>query len=94
MIGIPLISCRDGVCFNCVLGKHHQDSFDKCSFWHSLAPLQLVHCDFCVMSPSTSLSGFKYFLTFIVDFSRCTWVYLLKLKINVFDMILSYEALT
>jgi hypothetical protein len=27
--GLPLVSCRDGVCVSCVLDKHHQDSFDK-----------------------------------------------------------------
>jgi hypothetical protein len=43
--------------------------------------------------PSPSFSGFKYFLTFIDDFSRCTWVYFLKLKSEVFDMFLAYKAL-
>jgi hypothetical protein len=27
--GLPLVSCRDGVCASCVLGKHHRDNFDK-----------------------------------------------------------------
>jgi hypothetical protein len=27
--GLPLVSCRDGVCVDCVLSKHHRDSFDK-----------------------------------------------------------------
>jgi transposase InsO family protein len=35
----------------------------------------------------------KYFLTFIGDFSRRTWVYLLKLKSEVFDKFLAYKAL-
>ena len=25
--GLPLVSCRDGVCVGCVLGKHHRDIF-------------------------------------------------------------------
>jgi hypothetical protein len=25
--GLPLVSCRDGVCVGCVLGKHHQEQF-------------------------------------------------------------------
>ena len=29
--GLPLVSCKDGVCASCVLGKHHRDSFDKCA---------------------------------------------------------------
>jgi hypothetical protein len=42
---------------------------------------------------SPSFSGCKYFLTFIDDFSRCTWVYFLKLKSEVFDKFLAYKAL-
>jgi hypothetical protein len=29
VIGIPLVSCRDGVCAGCVIDKHHRDNFDK-----------------------------------------------------------------
>jgi hypothetical protein len=32
----------------------------------------------------TSLDGFKYFVTFIYDFSRVIWIYLLKSTSNVF----------
>jgi transposase InsO family protein len=35
----------------------------------------------------------KYFFTFIDEFSRCTWVYFLKLKSKVFDKFLAYNAL-
>ena len=39
------------------------------------------------------ISSFKYFLTFIDDYSRRTWVYFLKLKSEVFNMFLAYKAL-
>jgi transposase InsO family protein len=91
--GLPLVSCRDGVCVVCVLGKHHRDSFDKRASWHASGPLQLVHSDLCGPFSSPSFSGCKYFLTFIDDFSRRTWVYFLKLKSEVFDKFLAYKAL-
>jgi hypothetical protein len=91
--GLPLVSCRDGVFVGCVLDKHHWDSFDKRAFWHASGPLQLVHSDLCGPLSSPSFSGCKYFLTFIDDFSRCTWVYFLKLKSEVFDKFLAYKAL-
>jgi transposase InsO family protein len=47
----------------------------------------------CVVHSSPSFSGCKYFLNFIDDFSRRTWVYLLKLKSGVFDKFLAYKAL-
>jgi hypothetical protein len=90
---LPLVSCRDGVCAGCVLGKHHRDSFDKRASWHTSGPLQLVHSDLCGPLSSPSFSGCKYFLTFIDDFSRHTWVYFLKLKSEVFDKFLAYKAL-
>ena len=91
--GLPLVSCKDGVCSGCVLGKHHRDSFDKRASWHASVPLELVHSDLCGPLPSASFSSFKYFLTFIDDYSRRTWVYFLKLKSEVFNMFLAYKAL-
>jgi hypothetical protein len=44
---IPLVSCKDGVCFSCVLEKHYRDSFDKCASWHTSTPFQLVHSELC-----------------------------------------------
>jgi hypothetical protein len=91
--GLPLVSCKDGVCAGCVLDKHHQYSFDKRASWHASGLLQLVHSDLCGPLSSPSFSGCKYFLTFIDDFSRRTWVYFLKLKSEVFDKFLAYKAL-
>jgi hypothetical protein len=90
--GLPLVSCRDGVCSGCVLDKHHRDSFEKHASWHASGPLQLVHSDLCGPLPSASFSGYKYFLTFIDDYSRRTWVYFLKLKSEVFNKFLAYKA--
>ena len=91
--GLLMVSCRDGVCSSCVLGKNHQEYFDKHASWHTSVPLELVHSDLCGPLPSASFSGFKYFLTLIDDYSRCTWVYFLKLKSEVFNMFLAYKAL-
>jgi hypothetical protein len=93
VIGLPLISCRDGVCASCVLDKHHRDSFEKRSSRHASGPLQLVQIDLCGPLSSPSFSGCKYFLTFIDDFSRHTWVYFLKIKSEVFEKFLAYKAL-
>ena len=88
-----MISCKDGVCSCCVLGKHHRDSFDKRASWHTSVPLELVNSDLCGPFASSSFSSFKYFLTFIDEYSISTWVYFLKLKSEVFNMFLTYKAL-
>ena len=91
--GLSMVSCKDGVCSGCVLRKHHRDSFDKRASWHTSVPLELVHSDLCGPLPSASFYGIKYFLTFIDDYSKRTWVYFLKLKSEVFNMFLAYKAL-
>jgi hypothetical protein len=93
MTGLLPVSCRYGICVGCVLDKHHRDNFDKRSSWHASSPLQLVHSDLCGPLSSPSFSGCKYFLTFIDDFSRRSWVYFLKLKSKFFDKFLAYKAL-
>lgn len=84
VLGLPQISCTDGVFHGCVLGKQHRDPFLKGRASHALAALELIHSD--LMSfPTPSFSRAKYVLTFIDDFSRRTWVYFLKYKSDVFD---------
>ena len=51
-----------------------------------------MHSDLCGPLPIASFSGYKYFLTFIDDFSRRTWVYFLKLKSEVFNNFLAFKA--
>jgi hypothetical protein len=36
---LPPVSCRDGVCADCVLDKHHRDIFDKRASRHAPGPL-------------------------------------------------------
>ena len=43
--------------------------------------------------PSTSLSGYVYYVTFIDDYSRKTWVYFLKSKDEVFGKFKEFKAL-
>ena len=73
--------------------KISRDSFDKRVSWHASVPLKLVHSDLCGHLPSVSFFDFKYFLNFIDDYSRRTWVYFQKIKSEVFNMFLAYKAL-
>ena len=42
---------------------------------------------------STSLSGFEYYITFIDDYSRKTWIYFLKANSEVFEKFKEFKAL-
>ncbi|KAF7124908.1 hypothetical protein RHSIM_Rhsim12G0120600 [Rhododendron simsii] len=56
-------------------------------------PLELVHIDVCGPLKQISNGQNKYFLTFIDDYSRKTWVYFLKLKSEVFEKFKEFKAL-
>jgi transposase InsO family protein len=45
------------------------------------------------MMPVTSLGGYLYYLIFVDDFSRKTWIYFLKKKDEVFKWFRSFKAL-
>uniref|UniRef100_A0A2N9G5A4 Integrase catalytic domain-containing protein n=1 Tax=Fagus sylvatica TaxID=28930 RepID=A0A2N9G5A4_FAGSY len=46
----------------------------------------LIHSDVWGPSPVMAFSGHRYYVTFIDDHSRCTWVYLLKKKSDVLPL--------
>ena len=59
-------------CESCQLGKHTHVSFPKNLESQTKFPFELVHTDIWGPSQTASTLGFRYFVTFIDDFSRCT----------------------
>ena len=55
--------------------------------------MEIVHSDVCGPMSSSSLSGYVYYVSFIDDFSRKTWIYFLKGKSEVFSKFKEYKAL-
>lgn len=41
----------------------------------------------------TTYNGMRYFLTFVDDFSRWTWVFLMRVKLDVFELLKSFLAM-
>ena len=80
--GIPSIVPPNGICKECMLGKHHQEPFDLGKAWCARNRLELVHSDLCCVNKH-SLVGAKYIMTLVDEFSRFAWVYFLKNKIQV-----------
>jgi len=50
----------------------------------------LVHSDVWGLASSSSISGAKWFATFIHDCIRVTWVFLMKEKIEVFNLFIRF----
>ena len=90
--GLPSIEENKEVCEGCALGKQHREAFPKEKTWRAQAPLELVHTDVC--GPMTTLphAGNVYFITFIDDYSRMTWVYFMRQKSEVFSIFKKFKC--
>nr|KYP65699.1 Retrovirus-related Pol polyprotein from transposon TNT 1-94 [Cajanus cajan] len=61
-------------CNICALARQTRLPFPPSSI-SSVKPFELIHCDIWGPFKVSSLSGAKYFLTIVDDFSRFTWVF-------------------
>ena len=76
----------------CKIGKSKTLPFSV-STSNSIQSFDLVHSDVWGIAPHLSHAHYKYFVTFIDDYSRFTWVYFLHSKsevFHVFKMFLAY----
>ena len=83
---------HDGVCKGCAKGKNTKNTFPSSEIVEK-GILEIMHSDVCSPMPSNSLSGYVYYVFFIDDFSRKTWIYLLKNKDEVFSKFKELKAL-
>ena len=91
--GLPNLNLDpEGVCKGCVKGNNIKNPFPK-SGTNRQGILELVHFGVCGAMPSTSLSGYVYYVTFIDDYSHKTWVYHFKSKDEVFGKFKEFKAL-
>jgi hypothetical protein len=91
--GVPQLSSEhQDVCRGCALGKFTKTSFPS-SDTRSAGALDLIHTDVCGPMSRASFSGREYYLTFIDDYSRKTWIYFLKTKSEVFKRFQEFKAL-
>ena len=73
-------SIDPGVCSPCLMGKHNKSYQWRVPAACTESPLSLVHLDTCRPFRTPAVCGAKHFILFIDDFTRMTWVYLLKGK--------------
>ncbi|KAI3678432.1 hypothetical protein L6452_37724 [Arctium lappa] len=66
-------------CLFCKLGKHHTLSFESNDF-NSNYSFDLIHSDVWGPAPHSSMGGARYFVIFIDDHTRFTWIYLMKYR--------------
>lgn len=83
---------QSSFCDSCPLGKSIKLSFTL-SNSISVAPLDLIHTDVWGPSPYPSIKGSLYYIVFLDDYSKYSWVYPLKLRSDVFDCFIKFQKL-
>jgi len=73
-------------CESCQLGKHIRSYFPSSVSQRASSSFALVHSDIWGPSRIKSNLVFQYFVTFIDDYSRCTWVLLMKNRSKLFSI--------
>ena len=72
-------------CEHCVYGKQKRVRFLRVRKEKKNERLELVHTDVCRPAQVSSLGGSCYYVTFIDDATRKTWVCCIRQKSDVFD---------
>ncbi|KAI5327777.1 hypothetical protein L3X38_027173 [Prunus dulcis] len=80
------------VCEICHLSKFTRFPFNS-SISRASKIFEIVHSDVWGPAPLESFDGYRYYVTFVDDFSRVTWLYLLKFKSEVMDAFKNFHNL-
>lgn len=83
--------CDSHFCSACCLGKITRFPFPS-SQNQTTSPLQLVHTDLWGPSPTPSVNGYKYYIHFLDDYFKFTWLYLLRTKSKAFNTFCNFMA--
>lgn len=88
---LPDIFISEDSCKTCILAKQTKRPFKAHLQMRSKERLQVVHSDVCGPVETPTLSGNRYFVTFVDEFSRMTWVFLTKFKSEVLEVFKKYK---
>ena len=75
-----------------IYGKHNRVRLPS-GATRAKGVLELIHSDVFGLVPVLSLGKSVYYVSFIDDFSRNTWIYFLRNKSEVFDKFKEFKAL-
>ena len=90
--GLPDCLFKFDLCEHCIYGKQNRVSFPS-KDTREKEILELVHNDVFKPMMVPSLGGSRYYVSFIDDFSKMTWICFLKKKSKVFKRFLEFKSL-
>jgi hypothetical protein len=79
-----------GLCIECAKGK--QTSMHKYTANRMTDVLELIHTDICRPFPTATRNGHVYFISFIDDYSKYGYIYLIKEKAQDLDTFKSFKS--
>ena len=79
-------------CDSCEKAKHHRTSFRSNPYKPS-KPFTIIHSDLWGPSSTSNRTHSKWFITFIDDHTRVSWVYLLKSKTEVYHTFRTFHSM-
>ncbi|OMO73430.1 Integrase, catalytic core [Corchorus capsularis] len=79
-------------CTSCKLAKHHDLPFEV-NDKTCLSAFDLVHTDVWRPSPYETMGGSKYFVVFVDDYSRYTYIYLIKARSQIPEIVSNLVAM-
>lgn len=80
------------LCSSCCLAKTHRLPYTKSVTVYN-HPFELVHADVWGPAPIESFNGYSYFVHFIDEHTKFTWLYLLKHKSEVSKIFSQFKAM-
>ncbi|CAN6472385.1 unnamed protein product [Victoria cruziana] len=78
------------ICIECIKGK--MTNIKNTGAIRVSGVLKLIHTDICSPFPTASWNGQQYFITFIDDYSRYCYLYLISEKSQSLEVFKSYKA--
>jgi hypothetical protein len=91
--GMPMVEHLDHFCDGCTLGKMHRTPFPCATAYRAEHVLDLVHGDLCGPITPATISGNRYFLLIVDEYSRYMWLEVLRSKDEAFRYFRKVKAL-
>ncbi|KAL8112473.1 hypothetical protein AgCh_019977 [Apium graveolens] len=92
VVGMPKINPQSEVCNGCLMSKQARKPFPGQVIYSANKALEIIHGDLCGPITPPTVTGNRYFLLCVDDYTRVMWVYFLKSKDEAFEAFKRFRA--
>lgn len=93
VIGELNVKIVEKSCNICLVGKHSRSAFKSELKMRAKHVLNVVHSDIYGPIKVPTYSGNRYFITFVDEYSKMLWLYLIKLKSDALEVFKKFKVL-